>query len=80
MYSQELEKAIMEHCGSLEYPSANGLDGGKSGWINKTAACNAALGNISKEVGPNNLYNVNDFCPSMNPDMPGPTLDDWDKV
>ena len=36
-------------------------------------------GNISSEVGPHNLYNVDDFCPSMNPDnSSGFELDDWE--
>lgn len=46
------------------------------GWQNQSDACHAALGKISKQVGPHNLYNADDFCPSMAPD--GPTLDDWD--
>ena len=29
-------------------------------------------------MGPHNLYNVDDFCPSMDPDAPGYSLADWD--
>ena len=50
----------------------------EGGWANPTAACTAALRNISAEVGPHNLYNVDDFCPSMNPDNHTDfTLDSW---
>ena len=74
MISQKTGDAIEKECGSLAYqPELAG------GWLNPTPACSAAQNNISKEVGPHNLYNVDDFCPSMDPDAPaGFELADWD--
>lgn len=63
MISQKLGETIIKECGPLEYEPEN-----TGNWLNPSAACNAALKNISAEVGPHNLYNVDDYCPSMNPD------------
>ena len=72
MISQKTGDAIVKECGSLSYqPELAG------GWLNPSAACTAAQNEISPEVGPHNLYNVDDFCPSMNPDAPGLELADW---
>ena len=90
MISDTLGAEIITECGSLEYPpgpypaaSSGPPVGGPTpsagpGWANPSAACTKALGKISAQVGPHNLYNVDDFCPSMNPDEPGPTLDEWE--
>ena len=73
MISQKLGETIIKECGPLEYqPELAG------GWLNPSPACKAAQANISAEVGPHNLYNVDDFCPSMNPDLPGFELADWE--
>lgn len=73
MVSEELGQQIIAACGPLAYPSS-------SGWKNHTPACDQALGMISQQAGPHNLYNVEDFCPSTSPDSGGPTLDDWDRA
>eukprot|EP01047_Picozoa_sp_COSAG01_P061503 COSAG01_NODE_7694_length_3095_cov_2.219553_4_plen_195_part_00 len=68
---QKLAETIESECGPLAYQAELG-----NGWLNETDACRKALKNVSGEVGPHNLYNVDDFCPTMNPDAKF-TLDDW---
>ena len=58
LFSDNLRGTVEKECGSLNYPT-------QPGWINKTAACNAAVQAVNDAVGPHNFYNLDDFCPTV---------------
>eukprot|EP00041_Stephanoeca_diplocostata_P033553 m.1112329 g.1112329 ORF g.1112329 m.1112329 type:complete len:295 (-) comp24362_c0_seq49:3009-3893(-) len=68
VYPTVIRDTIEKECGSLDYPTA-------AGWENVTDACNAALQAMNAAIGPHNLYNMQDFCPTE--ESGGATLFDW---
>lgn len=67
LFPTSLKETIEAECGPLTFPSA-------PGWAMQSAACRAALQNMSETVGPHNFYNLDDFCSI--PEF-GATIQEW---